>query len=224
MPPKSAFAGKKLYIQTGEHDDVVWPTSTETTATFFKELGMNVLLKHHGLGHVVPSLHPTRQEFCASHKRRAAGMAAWRWITGTVDCEGWDTVGNMWSFILPTPFKKVADLKALQNPAAGRQMIVDTRPFMDMTAPRRDMNSPKAYLYIPKQCETGGCHLHVHLHGCTEASTEYIPSLMQEDGFTMYAAANNVVVLYPAVLDSGETDIWHIIEKCWHVDQKIPVA
>jgi hypothetical protein len=98
-------------------------------------------------------------------------------------------------------------------------MVVDTRPFMDNSAPRRDMVSPKAYMYVPNQCFNGGCHLHVHLHGCTEAGlNNNIGTLMERDGFAMYATANNVVILYPSILDSGETDIWHLIEKCWHVD------
>ena len=44
----------------------------------------------------------------------------------------WDTAGNMWSWILPG-FKKVANVKAPFDAATGKHMVVDTRPFLDMS-------------------------------------------------------------------------------------------
>jgi hypothetical protein len=71
---------------------------------------MDVKFMKHGMGHVLPSLFPGRQELCASRKSTVAQSETARWLLGIKDCEGWDTVGNMWSFILPRPFVKVADL------------------------------------------------------------------------------------------------------------------
>ena len=119
-------------------------------------------------------------------------------------------------------------MKALQSSGKGTYMVVDTRPFMDNSAPRRDMVSPKAYMYVPNQCFKGGCHLHVHLHGCTEAEGDNFELLMQDDGFMMYAAANRVVVLYPSLMDDAGAQYFNpntwLQEKCWHVDQKIPAS
>lgn len=126
----------------------------------------------------------------------------------------------MWSWIIPG-FKKTYSANAMTDTSKGSYYSVDTRRFMDPSAPRNQMNSPQAKVYVPNQCKAGHCKLHVHLHGCNEGGK--IWDYIEKDGFMEYAAANDIVILFPFVLDDGKFDIWHMIEKCWHVDQKLPV-
>jgi hypothetical protein len=56
------------------------------------------------------------------------------------------------------------------------------------------------YVYIPPQCYSAKCHLHVHLHGC-EQGKDYLggSSYVSQTGLNEWAEANNIVILYPQV-------------------------
>jgi poly(3-hydroxybutyrate) depolymerase len=53
----------------------------------------------------------------------------------------------------------------------------------------------QAYLFVPKDCESGGCRVHVAFHGCGQAGE----SFAREAGYNSWADTNRLVVLYPQV-------------------------
>lgn len=56
---------------------------------------------------------------------------------------------------------------------------------------------PRGWIYVPRECEQGGCRLHVALHGC-QMNPDYIQDqFAQFSGFNEWAESNRVVVLYP---------------------------
>lgn len=59
---------------------------------------------------------------------------------------------------------------------------------------------PEGRLFLPEACEKGAsCRLHVALHGC-RMSTDYAQEQFVESaGYNRWAAANDIVVLYPQV-------------------------
>jgi poly(3-hydroxybutyrate) depolymerase len=56
---------------------------------------------------------------------------------------------------------------------------------------------PRGWVYVPQECEKGGCRLHVALHGC-QMNPDFIQDqFVRLSGFNEWAEANRIVVLYP---------------------------
>jgi poly(3-hydroxybutyrate) depolymerase len=53
----------------------------------------------------------------------------------------------------------------------------------------------QAYLFLPKDCESGGCRVHVAFHGCGQAGEGFA----REAGYNGWADTNRLIVLYPQV-------------------------
>jgi hypothetical protein len=78
-------------------------------------------------------------------------------------------------------------------------------PAFDQTlyaAPEAEM-LPEGRIYVPTHCAAGAsCRLHIALHGC-QMSTDYVKEeFAAHAGYNRWAAANDIVVLYPQV-DKG---------------------
>lgn len=101
--------------------------------------------------------------------------------------------------------------------AAGRliafdQADFDARGFADT-----------GYLYVPAQCEAGGCALTVALHGCAMGAEQIGEAFVRHSGLNDWAAANERVVLYPQAETSlpnpqGCWDWWGFAESAWQLD------
>lgn len=66
---------------------------------------------------------------------------------------------------------------------------------------------PEAFVYIPENCKTQTCRLHIALHGCSQGRSWKLAdgSLMGNryatlTGYNGWAEANNIVVLYPQAI------------------------
>merc|ERR1711997_821350 len=57
------------------------------------------------------------------------------------------------------------------------------------------------YVFIPDSCANGSiqCHLHIHLHGCTQTREWIGEGYVRETGFLPLAKANNIVMLFPQI-------------------------
>jgi poly(3-hydroxybutyrate) depolymerase len=71
------------------------------------------------------------------------------------------------------------------------------------------------YHYVPAQCGAGACRLHVAFHGCRQSADNQDSDRVHDDfirdaGYNGWAAANDIVVLYPqAARSSGNQN------ACW---------
>ena len=74
-------------------------------------------------------------------------------------------------------------------------------------------------VYIPNACTTGGCKVHVALHGCLmgmdhpSISDGYIygDNFAVDTGYLNYASSNNVIVLLPQIETTFPLNSW----GCW---------
>ncbi|WP_320172508.1 PHB depolymerase family esterase [Maridesulfovibrio sp.] len=69
------------------------------------------------------------------------------------------------------------------------------------------------YVYVPKQCLSGNCSLHIVLHGCKQGKEFVGEDFIQYSGFLKYAERNNLILLFPQnksskVNPSGCWDWW----------------
>ena len=53
------------------------------------------------------------------------------------------------------------------------------------------------YVFVPRRCARGGCHLHVALHGCRQGADGTDPEFVHHAGYNTWAARHATVVLYP---------------------------
>ena len=53
------------------------------------------------------------------------------------------------------------------------------------------------YVYIPKNCRSGGCRLHVVFHGCRQSAEQIGERFVRTAGYNRWAEANRLVILYP---------------------------
>ena len=61
------------------------------------------------------------------------------------------------------------------------------------------------YMYMPYACMSGGCNLHVTLHGCNYDRDDPTDWYKDKTNFINYAATNNLIILYPTA------------DECWDV-------
>jgi poly(3-hydroxybutyrate) depolymerase len=75
--------------------------------------------------------------------------------------------------------------------------------------------SAVAYAYVPTQCAAAKCSLHVAFHGCRQNVDSRDQERVHDDfirdaGYNRWAAANNLVVLYPQLTESALNP-----NRCW---------
>src|SRR4030095_6039586 len=58
----------------------------------------------------------------------------------------------------------------------------------------------EGYVYIPKDCETQRCRVHVVFHGCRQGRERLKDQFVREAGYNRWADSNRIVVLYPQVI------------------------
>jgi len=69
------------------------------------------------------------------------------------------------------------------------------------------------YVFIPDSCVNGSvqCHLHLHLHGCTQTREWIGDGYIRETGFLPLAQANNIVMVFPQIKAGGANP-----NGCWN--------
>ena len=78
----------------------------------------------------------------------------------------------------------------------------DATRFFTFSQSKVTSMAPTGYAYIPKNCDTGRCPVHIALHGC-EQSEEFIGTrFVQYTGYNPVAEANDVIILYPQTIKS----------------------
>jgi len=88
---------------------------------------------------------------------------------------------------------------AVETPS-GDLVRFNQREFFstDMTSMDDD-----AYVYIPQNCRTEQCRVHVALHGCRQGISVIGKTYIEQTGYMEAADNNNIVVLYPQVKKSS---------------------
>ncbi|ODN00255.1 hypothetical protein Ocin01_06416 [Orchesella cincta] len=66
------------------------------------------------------------------------------------------------------------------------------------------------FIYIPKQCETQQCRLHLNFHGCNEWPPHIAEQYILHSGFLPVAEANGIIVVFPLT-----TKVPKNMDGCW---------
>ena len=204
IDPVSHMSTARYYTFRGKSDTVYLAGCVNATAALYSSLTATpeqvVFVSDVDSAHAIPSLDPVVTTACnGSHAA---------WPAGFTSC-GYDGPGAMLTHIfkggMTPPTNYTADPDNLFPFAQAGYVSTDGRAGLSFGS--------TGYLYIPPACAAGGsavCRLHIGLHGCGQSA--YSPgvgtSFALHSGMNAWAAANNIVVLYPQMggyLEAGVT-------------------
>lgn len=86
------------------------------------------------------------------------------------------------------------DKPAAKGEAGGKLLRFDQKEFV---IGNRSSMDDEGWLYVPADCEKGGCAVHVAFHGCLQGASEIGSRFYRHVGYNGFADANRLVVLYP---------------------------
>lgn len=110
---------------------------------------------------------------------------------------GVPAVEQMLAYLMPNP--------ALHAGAEGKLLTFDQDEFVPLLRRMWRTSSLDAvgYVYVPERCRLGTrCRVHVALHGCRQGAAFVGDAFVAHAGYNQWAAAHDVVVLYPQVRPS----------------------
>lgn len=59
-----------------------------------------------------------------------------------------------------------------------------------------------AFAYVPKDCESGACPIHVAFHGCKQTYDDIKDTFVKNAGYNSWAESNRMIILYPQAIKS----------------------
>ncbi|MGF1725686.1 poly(3-hydroxybutyrate) depolymerase [Photobacterium nomapromontoriensis] len=174
----------RIYIFSGASDKTVVTGVVDTTAEFYRQLGVsNDQIRYNkttDAGHAFITTDPNDTP-CAKTTEPFIN-----------DCD------------IPQAQRILEHIYGAQNPPAkqlsGELIEFDQRAFFD--SPLTSMNDT-AFVYIPKNCRTEQCKVHVSVHGCEQGVSEIGTTYVKDTGYLEAADTNSTIVLFPQVKKSA---------------------
>jgi len=174
----------RLYLFSGQADNVVYTRVVDQTNQFFLQLGVSAAAilynKNVNAGHAMITDNDDDGE---------CGKTQAPFIN---DCDfelSHAIIEHIYGKMTKPPAKKVS----------GELLEFNQKEFIDF---EHSSMSDKAYVYIPAACRTEQCRLHVVFHGCLQGAEVIGDDYYAETGYNEIADSHNMVVLYPQVRPS----------------------
>jgi len=173
----------RIYVFSGTNDKVVYQPAVNTTVAFFQ--GIGVPNKNVKYVKTVPSGHALiTPEFGNTCDANAAPFIS----HCTVGKAPYDQPGQILSQIYGT-------LKPAAKARTGQLLTFNQREFANAGSSMAE----DAFLYVPASCTSGGCKIHVALHGCLQSAKYVQDDFYGKSSYNDWADTNNIIVLYPQV-------------------------
>ena len=200
------LADDRVWLFLGQKDDIVPDAVVRVLKGLYESLGITeprLRLEQGQANHGMPvEAFPQDSRF----PKRACGEHKPPFI---IDC-GYDAAERLLRHLHPDAFVTAP------KDAHGHGTLIgfDQTEFFDRGDSRTTM-SGVAYVYVPAQCATATCRLHVAFHGCRQNVDSHDQDRVHDDfirdaGYNRWAAANNIIVLYPQVTQSSFNP-----NRCW---------
>lgn len=197
IDPISNLASDRIYLFSGQSDEVVYSAVMDSTRQYFIDMG-------------VP-------ESAISYDNNVnAGHAIITNDPNDLPCEETESPYiNNCNFMQSQ--RLITHIYGNTQPAAetttGELIEFDQTEFLP-----DDVNtymSDTAYAYVPSSCKGGEeCRIHVAIHGCGQ-NYEFIgEDYFQNTGYNEMADSNKLIILYPQVSKSSNFDL-HNPLGCW---------
>lgn len=171
----------RIYLFSGKNDKVVVPGVVQAAVDFYQQLG-------------VPSSQirfddstPAGHGFITDHKKDVqCSLTKAPYINDCQFDQAEQILQQIYGHLNPT---------VTEDKLSGKLIQFDQRPFFNIDVSLDD----HGYLYVPKECETEQCRVHVAFHGCLQSASMMGTEYVKETGYMEAADANRVVVLFPQV-------------------------
>ncbi len=174
----------KIYIFSGQADEVVTTMVVEQTKALYVALGVpeaSINFQHSvDAGHAI---------ITADDSDSACNLTKAPFIN---DCDFIQSQA-----ILETIY---ADLNPPAEQLSGKLIAFDQKAFI---ASDQTSMSDTAYVYVPNACLTEQCRLHIVFHGCLQGAEVVGDAYYNTTGYNEMADTNRMVVLYPQVQPSN---------------------
>lgn len=173
----------RIYLFSGKNDHTVVTGVVDTTAQFYRKLGLS-------------------DEQIFYNKQTDAGHA---FITNNPqdgDC-GETEPPYINNCDLPQAERILSHIYGELNPAVTKP-TGDLIPFNQtefFNSAMASMNDT-AYVYVPKRCQNEQCMVHIAMHGCGQGVSEIGTTYIERTGYLQVADNNRIIVLYPQVKKS----------------------
>ena len=201
----SNLANSRVWLFHGKSDDVVPPRVMDALKQFYDMIGVHepeLLFDQNQTGspanHGIPvsiftgqSSFPIRQ--CGQHEPPYV-----------IQC-GYGAAEMLLHHLYPEPLKPASG----DPHQDGTLVAFDQSEFFEPTDKRVSLYDI-GYLYVPTQCASEPCRLHVAFHGCKQNVSSVHDDFIRDAGYNRWAATNNIVVLYPQATASAANP-----NHCW---------
>ena len=180
IDPLTGLAEDRVYLFSGGKDHVVASSVVEAARRLYREVGVPeeaiTLVTRPDAGHT----------FLTVDNGNACEVTASPFLG---DCDH-DQAGAI--------LKRVyGQLQPPDQQAGGEYLVFDQSHFVSGLGHGL---SCEGVVYVPKPCaKQGGCRLHIALHGCEQNRETVGIKFIEGSGFTRWADANRLVVLFPQV-------------------------
>ncbi|MDP1525156.1 MAG: poly(3-hydroxybutyrate) depolymerase [Rhodocyclaceae bacterium] len=174
---------QRVWMFSGGSDQTVQRSVMDALAGFYRARMPETAIRyvqHPAAGHAMPSVEPGSTGACEHSESPFINR-----------CEQLDAAGELLAHLL-------GPLKAKRTKPEGQLMRFDQGPFLSGKPVDASM-AEEGYVYIPKDCPSGGCRIHVVFHGCRQSTEEIGIRFVTDAGYNGWADSNRIIVLYPQI-------------------------
>jgi poly(3-hydroxybutyrate) depolymerase len=187
IDPLKNLSGAPVWLFSGTQDRTVDPQVVRELARFYELYGAKtVLVADRPAGHGMPTAN--------------AGVVCGASEAPFLNACGYDAAGEL--------------LKHLLGPLNAPRVVEGLLSTFDQKAFDGAGLDDNGFVFIPKNCRSGGCRVHVAFHGCRQSAREVGERFAREAGYNRWADENRLIVLYPQVRASSKP--WAYNPRgCW---------
>lgn len=177
IDPTSNLASARVWIFSGRQDRTVGPEVVEALATFYSLFNTRlVFVKDKPAGHAMVTEGAGND--CSASEPPFIN-----------DCD-YDAAGELLRHLYGTLVPRSAK-------ESGRVLSFDQREF---GAGHSISMADRGYVYVPRDCDTERCRVHVAFHGCRQNADEIGERFVRDAGYNRWADSNRLIVLYPQTI------------------------
>ena len=184
IDPLNNLPGRRVYVFSGTHDDIVRQPAVDATVSFFHQMGV----KDGNLKYVndVPAGHAV---ITPSYGNDCSTNAAPYISHCSVGSDRYDQAGAILQHIYGV-------LNSRVDTPTGQVISFNQRAYAAAATGMADTG----YVYVPLSCVAGArCKVHVAIHGCMQAAESVGDQFYTDTGYNNWADNNDIIVLYPQV-------------------------
>jgi len=177
----AGLADDRVWVLSGRADRTVERPVVDGLVAFYRSrLSADAIryVRHESAGHAMISI--------ADPAANACDTSASPFISR---CGDLDAAGELLAHFY-------GPLVARVTRPSGTVLAFDQGEFTAL-APVDLSMAAQGFVYVPQGCFSGGCRIHVALHGCRQGEGEIGMRFVEGAGYNEWADANRIVVLYP---------------------------